>query len=68
MIQLTVLQLISIIISFFSLGFSICHLLYIIFNKIFIIDEGKSADEIREDEKLSDLSKEIIYQKIEIDY
>ena len=68
MIQLTVLQLISIIISFFSLGFSICHLLYIIFNKIIIIDEGKSADEIREDEKLSDLSKEIIYQKIEIDY
>ena len=32
MIQLTVLQLISIIISFFSLGFSICNLLYMIFN------------------------------------
>lgn len=33
-----------------------------------LIDEGKSADEIREDEKLSDFSKEIIYQKFEIDY
>ena len=33
-----------------------------------LIDEGKSAEEIREDEKLSDFSKEIIYQKFEIDY
>ena len=33
--------------SFFSLGFSICHLLYMIFNKIFKIDEGKSADEMQ---------------------
>ena len=33
-----------------------------------LIDEGKSADEIREDEKLSDFSKEIIYEKFEIDY
>ncbi|MDD5777660.1 MAG: ParB/RepB/Spo0J family partition protein [Treponema sp.] len=33
-----------------------------------LIDEGKSADEIRDDEKLSDFSKEIIYEKFEIDY
>lgn len=33
-----------------------------------LIDEGKSADEIREDEKLSDFSREIIYEKFEIDY
>ena len=33
-----------------------------------LIDEGKSAEEIREDEKLSDFSKEIIYEKFEIDY
>lgn len=33
-----------------------------------LIDEGKSADEIRDDEKLSDFSKEIIYKKFEIDY
>ena len=32
-----------------------------------LIDEGKSADEIRDDEKLSDFSKEIIYEKFEID-
>lgn len=41
MIQLTVIQLISIIISFFSLGFSLCHLLYMIFNKIFNYEKKK---------------------------
>lgn len=35
---------------------------------LMLIDEGKSASEIRDDEKLSDFSKEIIYEKFEIDY
>ena len=32
-----------------------------------LVEEGKSADEIRDDEKLSDFSKEIIYEKFEIE-
>ena len=32
-----------------------------------LVEKGKSADEIRDDEKLSDFSKEIIYEKFEIE-
>ena len=32
-----------------------------------LVEEGKSADEIRDDEKLSDFSKDIIYKKFEIE-
>lgn len=32
-----------------------------------LVEEGKSADEIRDDEKLSDFSKDTIYEKFEIE-